>query len=136
MRWFMLNKSFLYSAKVSKFTITINLSVYLRIIWENFTLKELFRQSKRFNFSSSDINKLRFHIVANIVISKELVDVHCVYQFKLFLVEWLEVQVIANTNNTFHYKVHFKHFCLLVINDILIVIRSKMSWLKSKRNII
>lgn len=132
MRRFVLNKSFLNSAEVSKFTITINLSVYLRIIWENFTLKELFRQSKRFHFSSSDINKLRFHIVANVVISKELINVHCVHQFELFLVKWLEVQVIANANYTFHYKVHFKHFSLLVINDILVVIRSEMSWLKSK----
>ena len=66
----------------------------------------MFGEGKRFYFGDCDVDKLCFDVVAEVVITKERVCAKVMCNFEPSPLEWLLIQMIADTDSARCDKVH------------------------------
>ncbi len=131
-----LNNLILYLLSIPKSTIIFYFLVDLRILGEDFTQQKLLWKRKCFNFCHSHINKLRFYVVAHIIITNYRFSSKVMRNNILNFFDWLLEQVVTDTNFTLHYEVHLLNNFFFIINYIIIRFVTEKSRKQTKWNII
>ena len=70
----------------------------------------------------SNINKLRLRIVADVVVTKEVVLGQEMGQLVSVLLQWLLIEMVADSHSSIDDQVHLKHLFLFIIDDALVVL--------------
>ena len=82
------------------------------------------------------MHKLRFDIVAQVVVAKELIAADLMRNSEPPLLKWLLVQVVADPNSAGHDEVHFKDLLLLIKNDVFVLLLTEVSGHETECNFV
>lgn len=82
------------------------------------------------------MHKLRLYVIAEVVVAEERIAAKLVRNSEPASIKRLLVQMVADANRTRRDEVHLEHFLLLIVDDVFVLILSKIARHQSKRNII
>ena len=109
---------------------------YLRVLSKYFLSQELLWKIDGFNSSHSQIDKLRFFVKANIVVTNNWTCFALNGNVKLFFWKTLSHHVVPNANLSLLDEIKVCNFVLFIEYELLMIQIFKLSRLKSKADII
>lgn len=121
---------------VAVLRVVSNLTVDVRILGEDRPKQELLAQCKRLHFCQRHMHKLRLYVIAEVVVAEERIAAELVRNSEPASIERLLVKMVAYADRTRRDEVHLEHFLLLIVDDVFVLILSKIARHQSKRNIV
>jgi len=82
------------------------------------------------------MHKLRLYVIAEVVVAEERIAAELVRNSEPTSIQRLLVKMVAYADRTRRDEVHLEHFLLLIVDDVFVLILSKIARHQSKRNIV